>query len=68
MIKISSNQKTWTVTLYLLRFGEPDTNGDVYTKDSINTNSLDSMLIGGRINSYQFDDEGVIITIEAPHA
>lgn len=68
MIKISSTPKTWLVSVYLLRFGEPDTSGDIYTKDSINTKALESMIIAGMIESYQIDDKGVIVTLETSNA
>jgi hypothetical protein len=46
---------------YVIRFDEPDMNGQVFTKNSFNYSQFDKMKERGDIVDYSVDDKGVKI-------
>jgi len=46
---------------YVIRFGEPDMNGRVFTKNSFDYSQFDKMKERGDIVDYSVDDKGVKI-------
>jgi hypothetical protein len=50
------------VTGYLMKFGQPNIAGIIYTKESINEENLKSLIEKGEIISYEITDEGIKIT------
>jgi hypothetical protein len=49
------------VSGYVIRFDEPDMNGQVFTKNSFNYSQFDKMKERGDIVDYLVDDKGVKI-------
>jgi hypothetical protein len=49
------------VSVYVIRFDEPDMNGQVFTKNSFNYSQFDKMKERGDIVDYLVDDKGVKI-------
>jgi len=46
---------------YIIRFGVPDKNGNVYTKESIDLRSLEKLIIANKIKKYVIDDIGLLV-------
>lgn len=46
---------------YVIRFNEPDMNGQVFTKNSFNYSQFDKMKERGEIVDYSVDDKGIKI-------
>lgn len=44
---------------YILRFNEPDLNGNIVLKESINLDNFEQMKIRGEIVDFEIDDNGV---------
>ena len=46
---------------YVVRFNEPDLNGNIIKKEAINLDNFQQMKIRGEIIDYEIDDNGVKI-------
>lgn len=46
---------------YVVRFNEPDLNGNIIKKEAINLDNFQQMKICGEIIDYEIDDNGVKI-------
>jgi len=53
-----------TYSGYVIIFNQPDSNGIVILKESVNTNNFDKMKSVGKIVDYIVDDIGIIIFIK----
>lgn len=47
---------------YVIRFNEPDLNGNIILKESVNADNFEQMKIRGEIVDYEIDEKGVKVT------
>jgi len=50
------------LTGYVIRFDEPDINGNIFKKDAIDVDYFEHAKLNGRIIDYRIDEYGVEIT------